>query len=83
LAALAVCALLSQWFGTSGPTQRHALLRSIFHFASVSAILSGIGILLGAFWAKDHMGRYWDWDLKKQVVFSCLVGPPFSRPSNG
>jgi hypothetical protein len=65
IGGLAVCALLSQWFGTSGPTQRHALLRSIFHFASVSAILSGIGILLGAFWAKDHMGRYWDWDLKE------------------
>ena len=65
IGGLAVCALLSQWFGTSGPTQRHALLRSIFHFASVSAILSGIGILLGAFWAKDHMGRYWDWDFKE------------------
>ena len=65
IGGLAVCALLSQWFGTSGPTQRHALLRSIFRFAGISAILTGIGIVLGAFWAKDHMGRYWDWDLKE------------------
>ena len=65
IGALGVCALVSQWFGTSGPTQRHALLRSIFQFASISAILTGIAIVLGAFWAKDHMGRYWDWDLKE------------------
>lgn len=65
IGALGVCALVSQWFGTSGPTQRHALLRSIFQFASISAILTAIGIVLGAFWARDHMGRYWDWDLKE------------------
>ena len=28
IGALGICALVSQWFGTSGPTQRHALLRS-------------------------------------------------------
>ena len=65
IGGLGICALLSQWFGTSGPTQRHALLRSILQFASISAILTGIAIVLGAFWAKDHMGRYWDWDLKE------------------
>ena len=65
IGSLGICALLSQWFGTSGPTQRHALLRSILRFASISAIVTGIGIVLGAFWAKDHMGRYWDWDFKE------------------
>jgi len=69
IGGLAVCALLSQWFGTSGPTQRHALLRSTFRFAGISAILTGIGIVLGALWAKDHMGRYWDWDLKETGAF--------------
>jgi hypothetical protein len=65
IGGLGICDLLSQWFGTSGPTQRHALRRSIFQFASISAILTGIAIVLGAFWAKDHMGRYWGWDLKE------------------
>ncbi len=62
---LGICALLSQRFGTSGPTHRHALLRTIFDFASLSVVLTGMGAVLGAFWAKDHMGRYWDWDLKE------------------
>ncbi len=73
IGGLGICALLSRWFGTSGPTQRHALLRSIFNFAGISAILTGVGIILGAFWAKDHMGRYWDWDLKETGGFLVFV----------
>ena len=69
IGGLGICALLAQWFGTSGPTQRHSLLRSIFQFASISAILTAIGTVLGALWAKDHMGRYWDWDLKETGAF--------------
>ena len=33
IGGLGICALLSQWFSGSGPTQRHALLRSILQFA--------------------------------------------------
>jgi hypothetical protein len=65
IGGLGICALCAQWFGSTGPTQRHALLQSVFQFAAISAILVAIAVLLGAFWAKDHLGRYWGWDLKE------------------
>ena len=65
IGGLAVCTVGAQWFGGMGPSQRHSLLRSTLQFANLSVVLTGVGIILGAFWAREHMGRYWGWDLKE------------------
>jgi hypothetical protein len=33
-------------------------------FTGFSAVLTALGIVLGALWAKEHWGRYWGWDIK-------------------
>jgi hypothetical protein len=65
IGGLGICYVCARWFGEPGPAQRYSLLRSIFQFANLSAILTVFGVVLGMFWAKDNWGRYWAWDPKE------------------
>jgi hypothetical protein len=65
IGGLGVCYIGSSWFGGPGPTQRHSLLRSISQFANLAAILTSVAVILGMFWAKENLGRYWAWDPKE------------------
>jgi hypothetical protein len=65
IGGLAICAVGAEWFGGIGPSQRYSLVRSALQFANFSVVFTGLGIVLGAFWARDHLGRYWAWDLKE------------------
>jgi hypothetical protein len=68
--------VLASWFGQTGPTQRYALQRATFQFATLSAVLTFIGIVLGMIWAKENLGRYWAWDPKENgglLVVSCAL----------
>ena len=47
-------------------TKRKELLsRAAFRFTSFSTVLTAVGVVLGAIWAKDHWGRFWGWDVKE------------------
>jgi len=65
IGGLGICYICASWFGGPGPTQRHSLIRSIFQFANVAAILNILGVTLGMFWARENWGRYWAWDPKE------------------
>ena len=65
IGGLAGCSVYARWFSSLGPMQQRSLLRAIFQFANIAAILTSIAILLGMVWARDHLGRYWAWDPKE------------------
>jgi hypothetical protein len=62
---LSVWALLARaagwWDGRRARVFRSAVLK----LGAASMSLTAIGVVLGAFWARDHMGRYWGWDAKE------------------
>lgn len=41
------------------------LSRAALWFIGFSTILTALGVVLGAFWAKEHLGRYWGWDIRE------------------
>ncbi len=50
--------------------------RAAFRITTFSTVLTAVGVVLGAIWAKDHWGRYWGWDVKEVgglAVFSWLL----------
>ena len=72
IGGLSVCYIAVRWFREPGPTARHSLQCSIAQFAYFATVLTGVGVLLGMVWAKEHMGRYWAWDLKEVGGFLVL-----------
>ena len=73
IGGLGICSVGARWFHDPGPSQRYSALRSMLQFANLAAVCVGLGIVLGMFWAKAHLGRYWAWDAKETgglVVFS-------------
>jgi hypothetical protein len=73
IGGLGMCYICAQWVGRPGPTQRHALLRSIFYFANLAAILTPLAVILGMIWAKENWGRYWAWDPKETGAFLVIL----------
>ena len=72
IGGLAVCSIGARWFGEFSAAQRSSLFRSMFRFAHASAIFTILGIVLGVFWAKENLGRYWGWDAKEVGAFLIL-----------
>ncbi len=62
---LAACYVLGRQFRSLNLSQFRSLLRGVAWFSGVAAIATTVGIGLGCFWAKGHLGRYWAWDLKE------------------
>jgi hypothetical protein len=42
-----------------------AFRRAVLMFSAVGLPLTAVGVALGAVWARDHLGRYWGWDLRE------------------
>lgn len=42
-----------------------SLSRAVIRFTTFSTVLTAVGVVLGAIWAKEHWGRYWGWDVKE------------------
>jgi hypothetical protein len=62
LAAWAALAhVVGRWDDHRGRDLRSATLK----LACGALVLTAIGVALGAVWARDHLGRYWGWDLKE------------------
>jgi len=76
MGALGICHMLANWFQQIGPAQRYALQRASFQFATIAFTLTAIGVVLGMFWAKENLGRYWAWDVKETgavFVLGCAI----------
>jgi len=69
---LAVCAIVARASGGRDVGREAAVRHATRRLASVSLALTAVGVALGAVWAREHMGRYWGWDLKEVGGFSVL-----------
>jgi Cytochrome C assembly protein len=68
----------AEWFRSYGLT-----------IARLGVVLSGVGVGLGAWWARDHLGHWWDWDAREigglavvlwfGVAWACLSWRPSGR----
>jgi len=54
-------ARVSWWDGRRALAFRRAVLR----LSAVGLSFTAIAVALGAVWARDHLGRYWGWDLRE------------------
>ena len=69
---LAVCAILARAGVARDVTRDAAVRQATRRLATVSLALTAVGVALGAVWAREHLGRYWGWDLKEVGGFSVL-----------
>jgi hypothetical protein len=69
---LAVCAILARAGVARDVTRDGAVRQATRRLASVSLVLTAVGVALGAVWAREHLGRYWGWDLKELGGLSVL-----------
>jgi hypothetical protein len=71
--ALAVWSLLARatrgWDAQRAATLRYYSLRlTLFGLG-----LTALGVVLGGWWARDHLGRYWGWDVKELGGLAVLL----------
>jgi len=64
-AALAVCYVVQGTIRALRPEQLRGVARGLYVLTWVAAAATGVGVLLGAVWAKEHLGRWWGWDAKE------------------
>jgi hypothetical protein len=62
---LALCYVVQNTVRDLRPEQRRGLTRGLYFLAWTAALLTGVGVVLGSIWAKDHLGRWWGWDAKE------------------
>ena len=78
IGALAAWALLARaGFGWDA-TRACALRSAAARLALVSVAMTLIGVVLGAVWGREYLGRYWTWDLREfgglaVLVWGCLL----------
>lgn len=70
---LVICYVTVRPFRDLDPGQMRALEREVVLLMSTASVLTLTGVLLGCFWAKDHLGRYWGWDPKETWAAVVLV----------
>jgi hypothetical protein len=79
---VAMSGIVGRAVGRFGPRQSDAFRRIGSRMAAAAVALTLVGILLGAFWSRGHLGPYWQWDAREVgglcvlawsgVLFSCL-----------
>ena len=70
---IAVAAAVARSLGSFGPAQRDAFRRTGARLASLAVGMTLLGIVLGAVWASDHLGRAWAWDARETGGASVLA----------
>lgn len=64
-AALAVCYIVQRTIRALRPEQLRGAARGLYVLTWIAAVTTGLGVLLGAVWANEHLGRWWGWDVKE------------------
>jgi hypothetical protein len=62
---LSVWSLLARAVGWWDGRRARAFRSAVLMLGTAGLPLTAIGVVLGAIWARDHMGRYWGWDAKE------------------
>jgi hypothetical protein len=62
---LGICYVCQRWARGFSMARMGLLSRAALWLIGTSAILTALGIVLGALWAKEHLGRYWGWDIRE------------------
>lgn len=73
IGAVAACYVLSRPFGAPGPRQMQGLLRAMSYLTLAALVLTALGVVLGAVWAREHLGRFWGWDPKECAALVVLL----------
>jgi hypothetical protein len=64
-AVLALCYVVQRTVRDLLPEQTRGLARGLYILTWIAAATTGVGVLLGAVWAQEHLGRWWGWDAKE------------------
>jgi hypothetical protein len=73
LGVLGACFVLQRARGEFSPRCAMSLGRITLIFATVAAICTATGVILGGFWALREWGRFWDWDAKEIGGFCAVI----------
>lgn len=73
LGGLGLCFVLQRSFSTFPPMRLRSLSRAGSGFAIAAIVLTTAGVVLGAIWAKLHLGRAWSWDPKELGGLSVVL----------
>lgn len=71
-----VATLLHQWFVRFQPDEDKASQSAelAFECATAGFPLLTVGVVLGAIWANEAWGTYWNWDPKESMALATLLG---------
>jgi hypothetical protein len=71
--ALAVWAIFTRVLSGWDERRALALRATAWKLTLGGLVLTALGVLLGSWWASDHLGRWWGWDLVEVGGLSVLV----------
>jgi hypothetical protein len=70
---LAVCYVAARPFRDLSAGQARFLSRALLVVHGLAFALSAAGVVLGGFWARDHLGRFWGWDSRETAALLLLA----------
>jgi hypothetical protein len=70
---LAAWSVISSTILRRGTARPGALRPVALKLSIAAAIMTTVGAVLGAFWAREHLGRYWGFDLKETGGAAVIV----------
>lgn len=70
--ALCAWTVVSRAAGRWGAARATAFRSAAWKLSAIGLVLTIVGVALGAWWARDHLGRYWGWD-GKEVGGLCVL----------
>jgi hypothetical protein len=62
IGALGCCFIISELLLDEAGSPAPRLERGVSILVAITAACTGLAVVLGMFWAKDHLGSYWQWD---------------------
>ena len=74
---LGICFVCQRSYSTFPALRRQQIVRVTFIFGGVATGLTATGTVLGMFWARNHLGRWWAWDPKETSAFCALLWMTF------
>jgi hypothetical protein len=69
---LGVCAVLIRAVSGWGDRQNAALSTTGARLALIAVVTTFLGVVLGAWWSHDNLGRWWGWD-PKEIGGACVL----------
>jgi hypothetical protein len=73
IGGMGICFVSQRCLEDFSTSRLHSIARVSLVLASIALLLTALGCLLGAIWAKIEWGRYWAWDSKETGGFSVVV----------